>query len=72
MSQEQVYVTQTGDVLDLVCHHYYGNTSMTEQVLEANNFLCDYPVHLPRGLSIRMPDQPNAGVKEVDVIRLWG
>lgn len=64
------YLTQDGDTLDLVCHHYYGATSgYVEQVLEANPTLANYEV-LPAGVLVELPDLTRQESPE-EMVSLW-
>lgn len=61
--------TSDGDMLDTICHNYYGHLRGTvEAVLAANEGLAKEPQPFRVGLVIRLPDV-------VDVsdgsIRLW-
>lgn len=53
------YLTRQNDLLDDVCHRYYGDTDnrIVETVLEANRGLADYGPVLPAGLRIVLPDR---------------
>ncbi|WP_178860838.1 tail protein X [Thiomicrorhabdus cannonii] len=65
------YLSQQGDTLDLICHHYYGGTSgYVEQVLEANPSLANYVV-LPAGVLVELPDLVKQQAPEEE-ISLWG
>ncbi|WP_432780266.1 tail protein X [Pseudomonas corrugata] len=49
--------TSDGDVLDTVCHHYYGHLNGTvEAVLAANQGLADESQPFRAGLLIVLPD----------------
>jgi len=68
-SDSEVYRTQDGDVLDLICLNHYGETSQSlHSVLEANPGLSSYDAILPAGVSIVLPTMT---VNEVASIRLW-
>lgn len=65
------YITQADDVLDAICYQHYAVTAgVTEAVLENNPELSHYPLHLPAGLEIKLPDLdlPNESVGQV---QLW-
>lgn len=63
------YRTRTGDVLDLICHHYYGDTPYNvEAVYGANPGLADHGPILPAGIVI---DLPEAQPAQPQTIRLW-
>jgi len=49
--------TSDGDLLDTVCHHYYGHLNGTvEVVLAANQGLADEPRPFRTGLLVVLPD----------------
>ncbi|MBC3948251.1 tail protein X [Pseudomonas folii] len=49
--------TSDGDVLDVICQHYYGHLIGTvEKVLDANQGLSDEPQPFRAGLIITLPD----------------
>lgn len=53
-----VYVTRTGDALDLICLREYGaQAGAVEFVLEANPHIGDVAHRLPVGLEITLPDR---------------
>ncbi len=53
-----LYTTNDGDRLDLICYRNYRTLDgrMVEQVLEANQDLAQYPVEIPAGVVINLPD----------------
>ncbi|PBJ03238.1 tail protein X [Pseudomonas sp. ACN5] len=61
--------TADGDVLDTLCHHYYGHLNRcVEAVLAANQGLADEPQPFRAGVLIMLPEL----VVETDsVISLW-
>ena len=61
--------TAEGDLLDTLCHHYYGHLNRcVEAVLAANQGLADEAQPFRAGLLITLPDL----VVELDsVISLW-
>ncbi|SKA72186.1 P2-like prophage tail protein X [Thiothrix eikelboomii] len=66
-----IYMTREGDVLDKICHRYYGTArGTTEVVLQANDGLCLLDPVYPAGVRIVLPDimttQP-----AVDYLRIW-
>lgn len=64
------YRTKDGDVLDAICHSYYGSTSgIVEQVLISNPGLAAYGPVLPGGLIVTLPDI--SITEEQTVVRLW-
>jgi len=61
--------TSDGDLLDTICHHYYGHLDGTvEAVLAANQGLADEAQPYRAGILIRLPDIEST-VEEV--ITLW-
>lgn len=61
--------TADGDVLDTLCHRYYGQLNGTvEAVLEANPGLADIPQPYASGVLIVLPDLP---ATRAETIRLW-
>lgn len=68
------YVTRDGDMLDLICTRAYGSAAggILERVIEANRMtgLVDHGPHLPRGLSITLPDLPDRTVR-APTVKLW-
>lgn len=61
--------TADGDLLDTLCHQYYGHlTRSVEAVLAANQGLADEPQPFRAGVLIKLPDL----VIETDsLISLW-
>lgn len=63
------YRTRDGDVLDLICHNYYGDAPHSvEFVYDANPGLAELGPVLPSGVVI---DLPEAAPAEPTTIRLW-
>ncbi|MGJ7548179.1 tail protein X [Pseudomonas alloputida] len=61
--------TSEGDVLDSLCHAYYGHLLGTvEAVMKANQGLAEEPQPFRAGVLITFPDQPAAEAEEVT---LW-
>jgi len=61
--------TSDGDLLDTVCHYYYGHLNGTvEAVLAANQGLADEPQPFRAGVIIVLPDLPAQTLEEV---QLW-
>ena len=70
MSNQVTYTTKRGDVLDKVCHDYYGERpGAYEYVLNANPGLSKIGPVLPAGLVITMPDLP--APKNTSTVLLW-
>jgi phage tail protein X len=67
---QQLYITRQFEMVDEICHSYYGRTQQTvEVVLAANPGLSDMGPVLPEGLTIALPDIPEPSVSEV--VRIW-
>lgn len=63
------YKTQRGDMLDAICHRYYGERKKAvEAVLEANPGLVNSGLVLPAGVLLVLPD---LGPAETKRIALW-
>lgn len=66
-----LYVTGSGDALDLICLRAYGaQAGAVERVLEANPHIRNIAHRLPVGVEISLPDlvvQDKAG----QPLRLW-
>ncbi|WP_310365580.1 tail protein X [Pseudomonas brassicacearum] len=61
--------TSDGDLLDTICHHYYGHLNGTvEAVLAANQGLADEPQPFRAGVIIVLPDLP---AQTLEDIQLW-
>ncbi|MFL6611463.1 MAG: tail protein X [Pseudomonas sp.] len=61
--------TSDGDLLDTVCHHYYGHLNGTvEAVLAANQGLADEPQPFRAGVIILLPDLP---AQTLENVQLW-
>lgn len=61
--------TSDGDLLDTICHNYYGNLKgSVEAVLDANQGLADEEQPYRAGLLIVLPDLPPPVVEGVT---LW-
>jgi phage tail protein X len=64
------YRTKDGDTLDWICHKHYGRTSgAVEAVLEANPSLASKGPIYTAGVSIKLPELPEAQAETV--VRLW-
>lgn len=64
------YRTRPGDMLDAICHKYYGaRPGATEEVLEANPGLCRQGALLPEGVVIQLPALAPAPV--AGQVSLW-
>ncbi|MBA6117029.1 tail protein X [Pseudomonas putida] len=61
--------TSEGDVLDTLCHHYYGHLDGTvEAVLQANQGLADEVQPFRSGVVVRLPALSAAAATS---IQLW-
>ena len=61
--------TADGDVLDTICHNYYGHLNGTvEAVLDANQGLASEVQPFRTGLLIYLPDLPSPSN---EVVMLW-
>ncbi|MGN8258194.1 tail protein X [Pseudomonas sp. SMSB3] len=61
--------TSEGDLLDTLCHHYYGHLDgSVEAVLQANQGLADQAQPFRAGVSIRLPVMARA---QANVVQLW-
>ena len=62
--------TADGDVLDTICHTYYGHLNGTvEAVLDANQGLANEAQPFRAGLLIHLPDLP---APSDEGVMLWG
>jgi len=67
----KIYNTRDGDMLDAVCHRYYGHLSaVVEQVLEANPGLAALGETYAAGILIQLPDLPPA-LSSNQQINIW-
>lgn len=65
-----IYVSKDGDVLDQICHNYYGITAkIVEQVLEANPHLSELDAVFEAGIKITLPEINIQ--KESEIVKLW-
>lgn len=64
------YLTKDGDVLDAICHEFYGSEDVVTQVLDVNVHLADMGPVLSAGVEITLPD---VEVKQVEAqeVTLW-
>ncbi|WP_145185841.1 MULTISPECIES: tail protein X [unclassified Pseudomonas] len=61
--------TSEGDLLDTLCHHYYGHLDgSVEAVLQANQGLADQAQPFRAGVNIRLPVMARA---QANVVQLW-
>ena len=67
----KVYCTKQFDVLDALCHEWYGGTQGTvEAVMEANPDLAELLPILPPGVMIFMPTLPKPH-ETTTLARIW-
>ena len=61
--------TSEGDLLDTLCHHYYGHLNgSVEAVLRANQGLADEAQPFRSGVTIRLP---TLALVSASVVQLW-
>lgn len=60
--------TQQGDTVDRLTWRHYGDTAMTESILEANPGLAAYGPILPHGIRVRLPPRQTVSTPTVT---LW-
>ena len=61
-------VTQGGETIDMIVHAHYGDLSMINEVVRANDHLDLLAFILPRGLTIKLPEKTPEPKK---AITLW-
>ena len=62
--------TSEGDLLDTLCHHYYGHLDgSVEAVLQANQGLADEYQPFRSGVTLRLPA---LALSPANAIHLWG
>ena len=67
-----IYTTRQFDMIDEICHRWYGGTVGTvEAVMAANPALSELLPILPEGVNIFMPDLPDPS-EAVSLLRIWG
>lgn len=70
-----VYITKMYDRLDRIAYDYYGssNEGQVERMLEENPRLAEYPIVLPIGVAIILPDPPKveARPRVLKQVMLW-
>lgn len=67
----RTYTTIDGDMTDTICRRAYGDESgYVEAVYDANMHLSSYPMKLPAGIVIHLPDV--VAPVTTDEIALWG
>jgi len=70
-----IYTTRDGDVLDLICHKYYGSSDaalslgLVEKVLAANRHLAELGAVFSANVKIILPDLTLS--EETESIKLW-
>ncbi|PUA45591.1 phage tail protein [Pseudomonas protegens] len=61
--------TSDGDLLDTLCHRYYGHLNgSVEAVLDANQGLADEPQPFRSGVLILLPELP---IRTEAMVQLW-
>lgn len=61
--------TSDGDLLDTLCHRYYGHLNgSVEAVLDANQGLADEPQPFRAGVLIQLPELP---IRTEAMVQLW-
>lgn len=61
-----VYVTRSGETVDLACHRFYGRTAqVTEAVLAANRGVAALGPVLPVGTVLKMPPAPEPEARKL-------
>ena len=61
--------TSDGDLLDTLCHRYYGHLNgSVEAVLDANQGLADEPQPFRAGVLILLPELP---IRAEAMVQLW-
>lgn len=61
--------TSDGDLLDTLCHRYYGHLNgSVEAVLDANQGLADEPQPFRGGVLILLPELP---IRTEAMVQLW-
>ncbi len=61
--------TSDGDLLDTLCHRYYGHLNgSVEAVLDANQGLADEPQPFRAGVMILLPELP---IRTESMVQLW-
>ena len=67
----KIYNTRDGDMLDAICHRYYGHLSgVVEAVLEANPGLAAQGEIYSAGTFIQLPELPPASHSDAQ-INIW-
>lgn len=68
-STYETYVTQDGDMADLIMFRRFGDSSQTAALLDANPGLAEVGPGLPAGIILRIPVQVQAD--RAQSTRLW-
>lgn len=59
------YIVRFGDTVDSIAWKHYGrHNGTTETIREANRGLSEYPLALPEGLIIVLPDLPDEQARQ--------
>lgn len=65
----KTYRSQKNDMVDKVCHDFYGSHAPLAAVLSANRGLADYGPLLPSGVLITLPDL--IAPAQQTAVKLW-
>ena len=72
METTMQYTTKDGDMLDEICHNYYGNTFGTvESVLKENPGLCELGPIYQAGVEINLPKIKREITQTLVTQKLW-
>ena len=63
------YRSKDGDMIDKICHDYYGSISPLAELMTANPSIADYGPVLPSGVVINLPAVVTPA--QETVVRLW-
>ncbi|SEO69296.1 tail protein X [Aquisalimonas asiatica] len=67
-----VYRAKEGEMVDEICHMYYGKTrGVVERVLAANKGLASLGPRLPAGTLVELPDFDEGGAEPPKVKMPW-
>lgn len=66
------YRAKEGEMVDEICHLYYGRTKgVVEQVYAANRGLAALGPRLPAGTLVELPDLPDSEADAGEFAELW-
>lgn len=66
-----IYITQKGDVLDLICYRHFSDNTHYEETLLNNPHLSRYGVVFPAGIEIKLSELENKASEEKQTLNLW-